>query len=157
MDKSEIRLIVKDRILEMTDMQKEIESSEVSRQLILLLAWKSLQTLVSYNPMNDEVDISEVNNWAENQWKEVIIIDQKLSEVPNFEGNEIVCIVPGRAFTRDNKRLGRWMGFYDQLLEKNPQILPIGACFSCQIFPDLPQDTWDKEVSQVVFAWNTLE
>lgn len=157
MDKSEIRLIVKDRILEMTDMQKEIESSEVSRQLILLLAWKSLQTLVSYNPMNDEVDISEVNNWAKTLWKKVIIFDQKLSEVPQIKESGIVCIAPGRAFTRDGKRLGRWMGFYDQLIEKNPQIVPIGACFSCQIFPDLPQDTWDKEVSQVVFGWNTLE
>lgn len=157
MDKSEIRLIVKDRILEITDMQKEIESSEVSRQLILLLAWKSLQTLVSYDPMDDEVNINEVNNWAKNLWKKVVIFDQKLSEVPKLKGDEIVCIVPGRAFTQDGKRLGRWYGFYDQLVEKNPEILTIGVCFSCQIFPDLPQDTWDKKVTRVVFGWNTLE
>lgn len=157
MNKSEIRLIVKDQILQMTEVEKEEESKEVSQKLISFLRVESFQTLVSYSPMDDEVDISEVNNWAENQWKKVIIFDQKLSEVPKIEESEVVCIVPGRAFTQDGKRLGRWYGFYDQLLEKNPEISTIGVCFSCQVFPDLPQDVWDKKVTKVVFGWNNLE
>ncbi len=157
MNKDEIRLIVKNKILHMTEVEKEKESKEVSQKLISLLSAQSFETLVSYDPMDDEVNISEVNTWAENQWKDIIIFDQKLSEVPKLETDEIVCIVPGRAFTRDGKRLGRWMGFYDRLLEKNPQAYPIGVCFSCQICPNLPQDVWDKKVSEVVFDWNTLE
>lgn len=67
MNKDEIRLIVKNKILHMTEVEKEKESKEVSQKLISLLSAQSFETLVSYDPMDDEVNISEVNTWAENQ------------------------------------------------------------------------------------------
>ena len=53
----------------------------------------------------------------------------------------ILVLVPGRAFTKDGKRLGRGKGFYDIYLSQLPQIFDIkksGVCFSQQILPDLP-------------------
>ena len=53
----------------------------------------------------------------------------------------ILILVPGRAFTKDGKRLGRGKGFYDIYLSQLPQIFDIkksGVCFSQQILPDLP-------------------
>lgn len=53
----------------------------------------------------------------------------------------ILILVPGRAFTKDGKRLGRGKGFYDIYLSQVPQIFDIkksGVCFSQQILPDLP-------------------
>jgi hypothetical protein len=108
--------------------------------------------VVSYDPMNDEVDISTVNEWVKNTGAKVIIFDQKLTEVPTFDDAQIICIVPGRAFTKDGKRLGRGIGFYDRLLEKNSQMTAIGVCFSTQIYEDLPEDTWDKRVEKVVIG-----
>lgn len=157
MEKNDIRLEVKKRIEKMSEVEREKESGKVSRELITLLTEKSFQTLVSYDPMSDEVDISGVNEWAQRLRKDVIIFDQKLREVPELNGTEIICIAPGRAFTHDGKRLGRWIGFYDRLLAKNPKMLPIGVCFSVQLFDELPQDTWDIKVSQVVFDRNALE
>jgi len=61
-------------------------------------------------------------------------------------------LVPGRAFTKDGKRIGRGSGYYDKLLSKDPHLQTIGVCFNCQIFEDLPQDEWDQKMDEVVFA-----
>ena len=53
----------------------------------------------------------------------------------------ILILVPGRAFTKDGRRLGRGKGFYDTYLSKIPSIFDIkksGVCFSQQLLPDLP-------------------
>lgn len=66
-------------------------------------------------------------------------------------GEEMLVLVPGRAFGRDNSRLGRGKGFYDTFLrelshfykgngehdaEKRP--FYIGVCYDCQIFDSVP-------------------
>ena len=53
----------------------------------------------------------------------------------------ILILVPGRAFTKDGRRLGRGKGFYDIYLSNIPSIFDIkksGVCFSQQLLPDLP-------------------
>ncbi len=53
----------------------------------------------------------------------------------------ILILVPGRAFTKDGRRLGRGKGFYDLYLSRLPLIFDIkksGVCFSQQLLPDLP-------------------
>ncbi len=65
--------------------------------------------------------------------------------------HQILVLVPGRAFTKNGKRLGRGKGFYDiyfSRLEKelstmsdmseNFKIKKSGVCFSCQLLTDLP-------------------
>ena len=65
--------------------------------------------------------------------------------------DEILVLVPGRAFGRDNSRLGRGKGYYDTFLrdlshfykengghdaDKRP--FYIGVCYDCQIFDSVP-------------------
>ncbi len=53
----------------------------------------------------------------------------------------ILILVPGRAFTKDGRRLGRGKGFYDIYLSKIPQIFNIrktGVCLKCQLLPNIP-------------------
>ena len=53
----------------------------------------------------------------------------------------ILVLVPGRAFTKEGRRLGRGKGFYDLYFSKVPLIFDIkksGVCFSQQLLADLP-------------------
>ena len=73
-------------------------------------------------------------------------------EFPSQE--HILVLVPGRAFTKDGKRIGRGKGFYDIYFSQMPQIFDIrksGVCFSQQIMPDLPT-TPDDIMMDIVFS-----
>lgn len=76
---------------------------------------------------------------------------------PPEQGTEhILILVPGRAFTKDGKRLGRGKGFYDIYFSSIPQIFDIkktGVCFSQQLLPDLPT-TPDDVLMDNVFSSN---
>lgn len=60
---------------------------------------------------------------------------------PSQTAEHILILVPGRAFTKSGKRIGRGKGFYDIYLTGLPQIFDIkksGVCFSEQLLPELP-------------------
>lgn len=69
-------------------------------------------------------------------------------------------IVPGRAFTKDGKRLGRGKGFYDVFLSQlinecktaGKRICAAGVCFSCQLVDFIPADENDISVDKIVCA-----
>jgi 5-formyltetrahydrofolate cyclo-ligase len=64
-----------------------------------------------------------------------------------------VMIVPGVAFTRDGARCGRGKGFYDKYLSHNEfRARTIGVCYPCQVVEDLPTETHDKRLEEVVFG-----
>lgn len=53
----------------------------------------------------------------------------------------ILVLIPGRAFTKDGRRIGRGKGFYDIYFSRVSIIFDIrksGVCFSQQLLPDLP-------------------
>lgn len=62
-------------------------------------------------------------------------------EEPAQGAEHILVLFPGRAFTKDGRRLGRGKGFYDTYFSHLPQIFDIkksGVCFSEQLLPELP-------------------
>lgn len=65
-------------------------------------------------------------------------------------------LVPAMAFTRQGHRLGKGGGYYDQFLH-NLSITPnqqfpfmIGLAFKEQILAELPMDSHDFQVDQVI-------
>lgn len=67
-----------------------------------------------------------------------------------LEDIELV-LVPGLAFDRDCRRLGRGGGFYDRLLSELPgRPLTIGVCFDEQVVEVVPVESWDHVVDRVV-------
>lgn len=53
----------------------------------------------------------------------------------------ILVLVPGRAFTKNGKRIGRGKGFYDIYFSHVPLVFDIkksGVCLECQLFENLP-------------------
>ena len=73
--------------------------------------------------------------------------------IEEFPAQEhILVLVPGRAFTKDGRRIGRGRGFYDVYFSKVPLIFDIkkaGVCFSQQLLADLPTTPGDIIVDNV--------
>lgn len=154
-DKKDYRTIVQKKISLMSLTQKQRESEAVSKQLIHIVSEKKYQTIVGYEAFDDEVDIGLFLIWCKQNGKNILIIPQS-TEVFEIPQNALL-IIPGRAFTKEGKRIGRGSGYYDKLIEKYNPSYTVGVCFDHQIFETLPEEKWDKRVNEVVFAGNALE
>jgi 5-formyltetrahydrofolate cyclo-ligase len=72
--------------------------------------------------------------------------------LPTIDLAEVdLLLVPGLAFTRDGRRLGRGGGYYDRLLAaRDPRATTFGVCFDAQLVDDLPIETHDRSVARVI-------
>jgi len=61
-----------------------------------------------------------------------------------------LAVVPGIAFSHRKERLGRGGGYYDRLLVKMPRAFKTGVCFDFQLFAELPVETHDIPVNEVI-------
>jgi len=70
--------------------------------------------------------------------------DAKLDEID-------LVVVPGVAFDKRNRRLGRGKGYYDKFLRAlPPNKISVGLAFDFQIVDNLPIDSHDIPVSKVI-------
>ena len=189
------------------------QSREICSQIISSRLYTSCTTLLTYMPLEDEVDIRPVIEaalksekkvflprvWPESNRMEFYQYDEKtltktgsfgilepepdeeksFSELlkkmsineyspaahssnyvdipePSQSAEHILILVPGRAFTKSGKRIGRGKGFYDIYLTGLPQIFDIkksGVCFSEQLLSELPT-TPDDVLMDNVFSSN---
>lgn len=61
------------------------------------------------------------------------------------------CIlVPGVAFDAEGHRLGRGRGYYDRFLATHSYIYKIGVCFDFQKVGEVPCDSFDISVDEVI-------
>lgn len=66
-------------------------------------------------------------------------------------GHGDVILVPGLAFDREGRRLGRGGGYYDRFLARaDASVEKIGVVFSAGIVERVPTDPWDQSVDRVV-------
>ncbi len=64
-----------------------------------------------------------------------------------------LVIVPGLAFDKKGRRLGRGKGCYDRFLAKISANTPsIGLAFRFQILPRVPTSSFDVSVKEVIFS-----
>jgi 5-formyltetrahydrofolate cyclo-ligase len=76
-----------------------------------------------------------------------------------FAGENILVIVPGLAFTKDGKRLGRGKGYYDRYLSRlktacartGCKVTLAGYCLDFQLVDDIPCDEFDLKVDFVFY------
>jgi len=72
---------------------------------------------------------------------------------PSAEAEEIaprMVLVPLLAFTPGGDRLGQGGGHYDRWLAANPDVLPIGLAWDCQLVESLPREPHDRPLRAVV-------
>ena len=61
-----------------------------------------------------------------------------------------LCIVPGLAFTRDGKRLGKGGGYYDRYLAAHPGLRTMGLTYRCLLQERIPCEAHDRPVDVVI-------
>ncbi len=77
------------------------------------------------------------------------------------DSKKILMLVPGRAFTKDGRRLGRGKGFYDIYFSRlagcpfYADIKKSGVCLACQLVADLPVTPDDVVMDSVVSTGST--
>ncbi len=81
---------------------------------------------------------------------------EPIQSSPIDEATISSVIVPGRAFTRHGVRLGRGNGGYDRWIceqrKRNPTTKYIGVCFECQIMQEIPTETHDERLDEILTA-----
>ena len=69
---------------------------------------------------------------------------------PRVDGFDLV-LVPGVAFDRDGRRLGRGYGYYDRFLAGLPESVPrVALAFSHQVVREVPVAAWDVSIHMLV-------
>jgi len=72
---------------------------------------------------------------------------------PSADAPEIaphLVLVPLLAFTARGDRLGQGGGHYDRWLAANPEVLPLGLAWDCQLVESLPREAHDRVLRAVV-------
>lgn len=78
------------------------------------------------------------------------------------QNKQILVLTPGRAFTKDGRRLGRGKGFYDTFFAElkkcqsgaaaSPVVCLAGVCFGCQVVGELPVEAHDILMDMIFTA-----
>lgn len=158
-------------------------SFDVGKKICASPEFKNAEVVFAFMPMEDEVNIGGVILEAFMSGKKIAVpkikdenggmkfhwisasedmsqgpfgIYEPASMIPiNMEcvpPNSLI-LVPGLAFTKDGKRLGRGKGFYDRFLaEYKDRFFKMGICFDFQIMDDIPVDENDVFVDKVISA-----
>jgi len=147
---------------------------------------KSANTVLSYMPYGNEVDIIPLNGWILDQGKilclpRVISPTEMEARVVNdlknglskgsfgiFEptaDNELVdaaeidlVLVPGLAFDKSGNRMGHGAGYYDRFLTAcSKKSLFVGVAYGFQVFDSIPSDSYDVRVHKIVTEKYTID
>lgn len=152
MTKQELRKQIKQEIQKLSAADRDTASLFVCLQILGSAEWQQANTVLLYNALPDEINLQLLIDDARGSGKEIILPDQSANApvIPTEVLAEVnLAIIPGRAFTRNGKRLGRGGGWYDRLLSqlKCPKW---GVAFACQIKKDIPTDEWDIRMNRII-------
>ncbi|MCX7926922.1 MAG: 5-formyltetrahydrofolate cyclo-ligase [Candidatus Omnitrophica bacterium] len=174
---------IRNKILYKLKMQKELKRIKKSRQIKEKLfrsrLFKNAKTVMFYMSFGGEVDTSEMIREAHEIGKTVVVPvcekNRKMHPCLWKQGANLLpgpygipepaqkrhlslkrldlVIVPGLAFDKKGRRLGRGKGYYDRFLRMLPEkTATIGLAFDFQILSRVPTTPNDVDVHKVIFA-----
>ena len=170
--KQQLRQLIRQR-------RKSVSSSDSEKILSLLRSHPrivSAQAILLYHALPDEVPTKDLLDELVAQHKSVLLprvvsdtemelrqytspadlttgafgIMEPVGEVYDSFSAIDVVVVPGMAFDRSGHRLGRGRGYYDRFLSRIPTIYKIGVCFPWQIVDEVPTDSHDVLMDEVI-------
>lgn len=141
-------------ILIFLSLDSEIDTSSIIKQAIADNKKIAIPRVIkNTNEMNfyllkNNIPITEQTE--KNEWgiSEPILTLEKI--FPEKIPENTLIVVPGLAFSKNGKRLGRGKGFYDRYLEKVSHITAIGLCYSFQLLNELPSEDYDQKVDYII-------
>lgn len=138
----------------------DMKSKGICESTVEYIENKSFKTIAIYESMSDEVFTESIISKLREIWytvvtpqviseTEMIFIDEKY-EI--HEEKIDLMLIPGRAFSRAGKRLGRGKGYYDRYLSKkvSKNTEKIGVCFDFQIKKDIPTEKHDIRMDNII-------
>ena len=160
-------------------MQKEdviCKSQQICHAIINMNIWDNISSIFVYSPINNEVDLQVLVEWARS--KNIIVCFPKVTEDDMFfyridkdsmleegyfkikepAGNEeifeadskTIIFVPGNAFDIKGYRVGYGKGFYDKYLNKYSSAKAIGVAYEWQIIKEIEYDSFDVSMDIIV-------
>lgn len=177
-EKESLRAAINERLKRMTPKDKEMESRSLVRRVLEMLP-KEPTKVCAYFPMYSEVQIKDLLEEIiklghelylpcfENKLvfrkttdlatlvmgKAIKILEPANGELLKDE-DTVIAIVPGIAFTKEGKRMGRGNGGYDIWIRKKKKASPESkywaVCYECQVVHDLPTEEHDEQVDLVI-------
>lgn len=156
--------MMKTKVALLDEWSKLYASQNICDALRGMISGLSVKTIALFASLPDEPDLREFVAWCVEQqytllvpdplqWQAFVLRENKHSIYPIQHPIDIL-LVPGVAFSRDWKRLGRGGGRYDRMIaqvrQNNPSCHIIGVCFAQQLVDDLPTEPHDQLVDEVV-------
>ncbi len=151
------------------------KSDKIIQNLLSLNLFREKDIVLSYWSLPDEVHTINLNQLLFKQGKTILLpsVVRDDLQIRYFEGIEQmvamppfgikesvgkvfedlmkiqIILVPGVAFDRKLRRMGRGKGYYDRFLLKTKGI-KIGLCFDFQLFEDIPHTDTDILMDMIV-------
>ncbi len=176
--KQQLRKQIRERIMCMSEEQREQWSRQISSRLYEQNEWKHAHTIGITISVDEEVSTYEMieRAWQEGKriaapkcdrlsrtmtfreirsWDDLEKVYMNLREpIPThtreISADEIdLLIMPGIAFTEQGDRLGYGGGYYDRFLSHYSG-QTIALAYSTQLVPSIPMDEHDKRVQKIV-------
>lgn len=173
MQKSELRSYIRSVKKGYTSEELSFMSENLCRQILVSDRWKESRIVLLYHALPDEVDTKWLLEDALREHKTILLpvvqgenltlclYDGQTREgaygIQEPVGKPFVdlkfielALVPGMAFDGKNCRLGRGKGYYDRLLPLLNASYKIGLCFPFQMCENIPTETHDIPMDEVV-------
>lgn len=178
--KKEIREEIREKLAQQGDKERREGSRRIEEALVRLEEFRSARCVLIYVALPEEVDTVPVIEHALSLGKRIAVprvfdgralelrevrdirldlvkgafgvLEPRMDRTRQVAAEEIDCaVVPGVAFDRVGRRLGRGRGYFDRLLATLPRSVPrIGLAFGFQVLDSLPEESHDQPVNRVL-------
>lgn len=175
-DKAGFRKLARENVRALSEAQRKTFSASACAAVALMKEFAAADTVLVYKPIREECSPGAITALARAAGKRtafpLCLPDNRLAlyiastdadfvtgaygiQEPDprrcvaVEAAEIdFAVIPGMAFDRSCKRLGRGAGYYDRLLE-NFHGVKVGFAYDCQIFDSVPACDHDVKMDFV--------
>jgi 5-formyltetrahydrofolate cyclo-ligase len=151
--KAALRAEMMKQVRQMTAEDRESFSEEICERILEMAEWAQAETAVLFIPLPSEPIITPLKLDCDARKVTCANIPQspKADQELHLPDAIDLILVPGLAFSKDRRRLGRGGGFFDRLLGgRASKAFKLGICFSFQIVDVMPAEAHDVIMDAVV-------
>jgi 5-formyltetrahydrofolate cyclo-ligase len=152
-EKAILRETMRHRLREMTAEERQALSEEICERVLEMAQWNEAQSVLLFSPLPGEPIITPLKLDCDARkiaCTNIPLNARNESDLHLPDAIDLI-LVPGLAFSKDRRRLGRGGGFFDRLLAgRAANALKLGLCFSFQVFDSIPAEGHDIVMDVVV-------